>query len=160
MADFWSVVLGGAIAIFSTVAVKRWDEYRQSTALRAAFAAEIDALLKIAITRKHVSRAEGWIEKWRQGEDHLPSLFAPDQLRQDPVYAKNVDKIGLLGPEAGDVVIFYTNLEAVRINVLRIVRDRLKDMTTEQRIAWVQDALDIWRPNEELGRSLVERLRR
>lgn len=160
MADLWGVLLGGAIAIVSTIVVKRWEEDRQSTALRAAFAAEISGLLRIVEARKHVAFAEHWVEKWGRGEDYQPQMFGLDKIREDPVFSKNVDKIGLLGSDAADTVLFYTTLEAVRVNFLQVVEGKLNNLTIEQRIGVVQGALNLWRPNQELGRSLIERLQR
>jgi len=161
MADLLSVVVGGIIGVTGSLTAKWWDERRQREALRAAFAAEIEALLQIAETRGHLADAEDWLRRWRDGEDHVPQLFWPndDTAREDPVYTKNVDKIGLLGPDAGDIVLFYTNLGAVRVNLRAFVTGQAKEFTTGQRIAWVENGLSIWQSTETLGRSLVERLR-
>src|SRR5262249_47182002 len=116
--------------------------------------------LKIAEARRHVANAEEWLRKWRNGEDHVPKLFWLDDNKapEDAVYTGNVDKIGLLAADAADTVLFYTNLSAVRINLRVIVTGQIKEFTIERRIAWVENALAIWRPTEVLGRSLVERL--
>jgi hypothetical protein len=160
MVDFLGVVLGAGVALASTIAVKWWEEGRRRRALRAAFRAEIDALLKIAEVRRHEANAEAWLAKWRSGEDYAPQLFGlnDDQMPEDPVYKANVDKIGMLGADAADVVLFYTNLTAVRINLRVFVTGQIKDFTIEKRIGWVEAALAIWRPTKVLGRSLVERL--
>jgi hypothetical protein len=161
MVDFWGVVLGGGVVITSSIAVKWWEEWRKRRALRAAFGAEIEALLKIAEARGHEARAEEWLAKWRSGEDHVPQLFAMDdnKMPEDSVFKANVDKIGMLGADAADTVLFYTNLAAVRVNLRVFVTGQAKDFTVERRIVWIEGALNIWRPTKVLGRSLVERLR-
>jgi hypothetical protein len=49
-------------------------------------------------------------------------------------------------------------LNAVRINLRVFVTGQIKEFTIERKIAWVENALAIWRPTEALGRSLVRRL--
>src|SRR5262249_28191285 len=165
MADLLSVVVGGVVGVAGSVATsltaKWWDERRQREELCAAFAAEIEALLKIVETRRHVANFEGWLRRWRNGEDDVPQMFwlNDGKAPEDLVYTKNVDKIGLLGADAADIVLFYTNLGAVRINLRVFVTGQARDFTIERRIAWVENALAIWRPTEALARSLVERLR-
>jgi hypothetical protein len=102
MVDFWGVALGGGIAIVGSIAVKWWEEYRHRRALRAAFGAEINGILEIANARGHLRNAEEWLARWRRGEDHVPQLFTldDDKMPEDPVYDKNVDKIGMLGTDA------------------------------------------------------------
>jgi hypothetical protein len=160
MVDFWGVALGGGIAIVGSIAVKWWEEYRHRRALRAAFCAEINGILEIAKARGHLRNAEEWLARWRRGEDHVPQLFTldDDKMPEDPVYDKNVDKIGMLGTDAADIVLFYTNLNAVRISLRVFMTGQVKEFTIERKIAWVENALAIWRPSEALGRSLVRRL--
>jgi len=161
MGDLLSVLVGGAIGVAGSVATaitaKWWDEQRQRKALRAAFGAEIGALLKITEARRHVANAQEWLRRWPNGEDHVPKFFWL-KTPQDPVYSNNVDKIGLLGTDAADIVLFYTNVDAIRVNLSVLVTGQIKNFTIERRIAWVENALAIWQPTEALGRSLVERL--
>jgi hypothetical protein len=163
MVDFWGVALGGGIAIVSSIAssitVKWWEEYRHRNALRAAFRAEIKALLEIAEAREHVRKAEEWLERWCRGEDHVPQLFTldDDKMPDDPVYNRNVDKIGMLGADAANIVLFYTKLNAVRVNLRVFVTGQVKEFTIERKIAWVKNALALWRQTEALGRSLVQK---
>jgi hypothetical protein len=161
MADLLGVALGGAIAIVSSIAVKWWEDYRHRQALRASFGAEINGILQITEARGHVRNAEEWLARWRRGEDYVPQLFTladGAKMPEDPVYSKNVDKIGMLGAEAADIVLFYTRLNAVRVNLRVFVTGQIKEFTIERRIAWIENALEIWRPNEALARSLVQRL--
>jgi hypothetical protein len=163
MADFWGVAqvaLGGGIAIVSSIAVKWWEEYRHQKALRAALGAEINGILEITETRRHVANFEEWLARWRRGEDGTPQLFTLDgeKMPEDRVYNNNADKIGLLGADAADIVLFYTRLNAIRINLRVFVTGQAKEFTNERRIAWVESALAMWRPTEALGRSLVQRL--
>jgi len=133
-----------------------WDEWRQRKGLRAAFGAEIGALLKIAETRRHEENAEAMLAAWRRGQDFLPVVFGtPDD---DPVFSRNVDKIGLLGSDAAEVVLFYTQLKAVRVNLRFMERGHLKDFSPDRRIAWVESALTIWRETKPIGQQLVRRL--
>jgi hypothetical protein len=51
-----------------------------------------------------------------------------------------------------------TKLAAVRVNLRVFVTGQIKEFSIERKIAWVENALAIWRPTEILGRSLVSRL--
>jgi hypothetical protein len=160
MVDFWGVVLGGAVALGGSLGVKWWDEWRQRQALRAAFGAEINALLKIVESRRHEAFAQEWLAKWRNGEDSVPKMFALDdnKMYSDPVYENNVGKIGMLGADAADTVQFYMNMTACRINLRVFVTGEIKNFTIEKRIEWVNSLLAIWLPTKALGQSLVKRL--
>jgi len=53
---------------------------------------------------------------------------------------------GMLGTDAADIVLFYTNLNAVRISLRVFMTGQVKEFTIERKIAWVENALAIWRP--------------
>jgi hypothetical protein len=99
MADLWGVLLGGVLTLTGGFGAKIWDEWRQRRALRAAFRAEIAGLLNVGEIRKHEERLNGWIAAWEKGEDHRPTMYGVP-ADDDPVFSKNVDKIGVLGSEA------------------------------------------------------------
>jgi hypothetical protein len=46
-----------------------WQTHQQKKALRAAFAAEIDGLLKIGRLGRHDNSMREWIKKWQAGEN-------------------------------------------------------------------------------------------
>jgi hypothetical protein len=160
MVDFWGVVLGGAVTLIGSIGVKWWDEWRQRRALRAAFGAEIEALINIVEIRKHEARAQEWLAKWRKGEDYVPKMYGFDgaKMYEDPVYRSNLDKIGMLGAEAADAVQFYTNMIACRVNLRVFVTGEVKDFSIGKRIEWVESLLAVWQPTKALGLSLVKRL--
>ena len=154
-----AAVVGGAIAFGGAFAAKSWEHRQQRLALRAAFGAEIDALLKISEIRKHQSNAENLVAAWKAGEDVLPMMFG-SLPESDPVYAKNIDKIGLLGNDAAEVVLFYTKLNAVRVHLRLILDGGLKAMTLQQRIDWVEQGLEIWREAKPRAEELAAKLTR
>jgi hypothetical protein len=152
-----ATIVGGVLTFWGALAAKFWEHRQQRLALRAAFGAEIDALLKISEIRKHQSNAENLVAAWRGGEDVLPRMFGSIP-ESDPVYANNVDKIGLLGNDAAEVVLFYTKLNAVRVHLKLICDGGLKAMTLQQRIDWVEQGLKIWREAKPRAEELVARL--
>jgi hypothetical protein len=154
-----AAIVGGIFAFGGAFAAKSWEHRQQRLALRAAFGAEIDALLKISEIRKHQTNAESLLAVWRRGEDFLPMMFGSPP-ESDPVYANNVDKIGLLGNDAAEVVLFYTKLNAVRVHLKFICDGGLKTMTLPQRIDWVEQGLEIWREAKPRAEELVTRFRR
>jgi hypothetical protein len=154
-----AAIVGGVFTFGGAFAAKFWEHRQQRLALRAAFGAEIDALLKISEIRKHQSNAENLVAAWKGGEDFLPMMFGSPP-ESDPVYANNVDKIGLLGNDAAEVVLFYTKLNAVRVHLKLICDGDLKAMTLQQRIDWVEQGLEIWREAKPRAEELVARLTR
>jgi hypothetical protein len=159
MTELWGVLLGGALTLAGGFGGKIFDEWRQRSALRAAFGAEIAGLLKIAKMRRHDEAAKRWIVKWKCGEDYHPKMFGvPDD--NEPVYNKNADKIGILGSVASDVVLFYTLLKAIRVHLRAIQEGRTKELTIEQRIIFVEQALSLWQQTLPLAENLEKRLSR
>jgi hypothetical protein len=76
------------------------------------------------------------------------------------VYANNADKIGLLGNDASEVVLFYAKLSAVRVHLKVICDGGLKPMALPQRIDFVEQALLIWREARPRAEKLVAKLSR
>lgn len=157
MGDIAKVLLGGVVVLLGTVGVRLWEEWRQRIALRAAFGAEIEGLLIIAELRGHVVNAKAWAARWKKGEDFVPKLFGtpPDE---DPVFAKNVDKIGLLGSDAADVVLFYTLLKAIRVHLRALVGGSIKELAPAERAAFTEKGLELWARALPLAEGLVARL--
>ncbi|HEY1160319.1 MAG TPA: hypothetical protein VGE83_06795 [Terracidiphilus sp.] len=154
-----AAIVGGVLTFGGAFAAKFWEHRQQRLALRAAFGAEIDALLKISEIRKHEALAENLLGSWKRGEDVVPTMFgSPPQ--SDPVFANNVDKIGLLGSDASEVVLFYTKLAAVRVHLRLMCEGGLRSMTLPQRIDFVEQAFSIWREAKPSAEELVARLTR
>jgi hypothetical protein len=152
-----AAIVGGVLSFGGAFAAKFWERRQQRLALRAAFGAEIDALLKITEIRKHETFAENLLNAWKKGEDVVPMMFgSPPQ--SDPVFANNVDKIGLLGRDASEVVLFYTKLAAARVHLKLMCDGGLKSMTLPQRIEFVEQAVTIWREAKPRAEKLVSRL--
>jgi hypothetical protein len=154
------VLLGGALTLAGTFAVKLWDEWREARGLRGAFRAEISALLAIVETRKHEESAKAVLALWKSGTDYPLEFFGAEQAQRDPVFEANVGKIGSIGaPLAEDVTRFYMQLLAVRITVRAFEKGGYAQaLPIETRIWLVEEALRLWQPTKELGASLVARL--
>jgi hypothetical protein len=151
--------VGGFFAVGIAFAAKFLEHKQQRLALRAAFGAEIGALLEIIEIRKHEAFAATLLDAWKRGENVDPPMFgSPPQ--SDPVFANNVDKIGLLGNDASEVVLFYTKLAAVRVHLKVMCEGGLKSMTLPQRIEFVEQAFRIWREAKPRAEELVARLSR
>jgi hypothetical protein len=74
-----AAIVGGVLAFGGAFAAKFWEHRQQRLALRAAFGAEIDAILKISEIRKHETLAESLLDAWKRGEDagkRLPASTA------------------------------------------------------------------------------------
>jgi hypothetical protein len=152
-------IVGAVLALGGGFGANWLEHRRQRRALRAAFGAEIDAILKISEIRKHEILAEILLNAWKRGQDNVPLMFgSPPQ--SDPVFANNVDKIGLLGSDASEVVLFYTKLAAVRVHLKVMCEGGLTPMTLPQRIEFVEQALTIWRDTRPKAEELVARLTR
>ena len=126
-----------------TFGAKVWERRQEARAVRGAFAAEITGLLEIARVRKHDDTMRNWIERWEKGEDYKPTFHGAPRER-DPVFNKNVDKIGLLGDDAADVIKLYTQLEALRVQFRAIEDGRLDNFDFRRRIEYVKKALAIY----------------
>jgi hypothetical protein len=149
----FAAVTGGVVSYAGGYFARRSEERKQRLALRAAFAAEIGAMLAIADVRQHESRLREWINRWENGEDHKAVFFgAPREL--DPIFSKNVDKIGMLGADAADFVRWYTLLRALRVHFIAIEDGGLDKLPLPRRVAFVQQALDLGPELRRLGEKL------
>ena len=147
-----ATIVGGILSFAGSFAAKHWEQVQLRKAMRAAFAAEIGAFLKIAEIRNHEKIVRSW-----QEPNHEPKIVGGPQ-DDEPVYAKNVDKIGLLGQEAEKVVFFYSLLKAYRINLRAIERGDVLAMPAGERISFVEGMLSIWLQMKPLGEDLAKRL--
>ena len=153
-----AAIIGGLLALAGTFAAKYWERRQECRALKAAFGAEIEAILTIAEIRKHLALAQMLVAAWKNGQDVLPKMYGkPPEV--DLVYAKNVDKIGMLGKDAADVVLFYTKLAAVRTHLRAICEGHLSELEVPDRINFVQQAIDLWSDTKPEAEILVARLK-
>jgi hypothetical protein len=157
MVDLATVLLGGGV--IATVGTKVWEEWRQREALRFAFGAEIEGLLKIAAVRQHEQLLGAYLEPWRKGEDVYPVMWGLPEPPEDPIFTKNADKIGLLGRDTSDVVLFYTLLKAVRVDVWCLMDGKWKAVPPANRAVLLERTGAIWSLIKPLGQALVGRLR-
>jgi hypothetical protein len=160
MADLWSVALGGVIGVAGTVATAFINQYGRRSALRAAFRAEISALLSITEARKHEEFAEAIIARWRTGEDVNPTYFGVENgIPRDPVFDANVGKIGEVGTTfAARIGEFYMGMSAVRITMKAVSDGKMKEYPPSIRADLLQGDLAIWRRTKSIGESLVREL--
>lgn len=153
------LIAGAALTLVGSFAAKLWDEWKQSSALRGAFRAEIAGLLSIAEARKHEQNAELLIAAWKAGSDVSLDIFGTDLAFRDLVYHANVGKIGTIGRElAAQVAEFYMQLLAVRITLQSFENGRVQALPLQTRIAEVENALAIWLKAKEIGARLVTQL--
>jgi hypothetical protein len=111
--------------------------------------------LKLAEIRQYEIVFQSWIDHWNRGNlEFVPVMFGVPR-DDDPVFSKNVDKIGTLGADAAEIVLWYTLLKALRVHFIAIMDGRLKEMAVEQRIAFVQMALDLAPQMKTLGLKLA-----
>jgi hypothetical protein len=113
--------------------------------------------MNVAEMTKHEEAFKGWIAVWEKGGDHCPSMYGVP-ADDDPVYSKNVDKIGVLGSEAADVVRFYSMLKALRVRLRGIEAGRLGEMPNDRKIDFTKETIAVRLRTLSIGEDLVNRL--
>jgi hypothetical protein len=152
-----ATLLGGALSLTGAFAAQSIAHFREGRALRTAFGAEINGILQISQALRHEEVLSELISRWRAGEDVDAAHFGGD-LPEDPIYGSNTGRIGLLGREAADTVLFYTRLGAVRVYLKAIADGQLATMDLPRRAEFMQRGLQLWRETKPLGEQLVLRL--
>lgn len=160
MSDLLAVVTGGALALAGSFGAQAWQGRRERKALRAAFRAEISTILHMAEIRKHDQLFRTMVELWEtKGIEQPVVVFGGEDLPSDPVFDKNVEKIGTLGADvAGDIGAFYAMMTGVRIDLRALMRGQMGNLTPAQRIDVIKKDLALYDEALALGRRLVERL--
>jgi hypothetical protein len=160
MADLLSVIIGGAIALSGSFGAKVWEERRERAALRAAFKAEISTLLRMAAARGHDRLFRAAVELWeRKGVEQTIVVFGAEDLPIDPVFSKNVDKIGKIGADiASDLGMFYALMAGIRLDLRALLRGQMQQLTPQARIDVIKRDLALYEEALLLGQQLVKRL--
>ena len=100
-------LLGAAIGGGMPYLIRVFEFRREVSSIKAAFRAEISAILKGTDVRKHEDNYLQILAAWKNGDDYRYAVWGSDTIKVDPVFAANVDKIGLLGENISrDLVLF------------------------------------------------------
>jgi len=160
MPDLWGVALGGAIGVAGTVATALIDRRGRRQALRAAFRAEIKAIIEITEARKHEDLAIEVAKRFRGGEDVTLTYFGIDDgAARNPIFDANVGRIGELGATfAAKVSEFYMGVLANRTTMRAFSEGQMDDHSTTKRAEQIEADLEIWRRTKLVGEWLVREL--
>jgi len=121
-----SVAVGGAISICSVVVIEIWREVRQAKNLRAAFAAELRAVLNSVDHNQFFRRLEDLISEIRRTSQPRFSTSRIASEMHNLVFRKNAHKIGLLDGELARnlaIVHYEINGTVFDLNLLADVAD-------------------------------------
>ena len=113
MADIFSVILGGALAIGGGFVTQLWQHHRDRRALALALAGEIHAIVDIIERRKYTEAITALISQISIKNEPM-TMHVPVTQNYFVVYESNAAKIGLLPSNAArDVAVFYTIAKGV-----------------------------------------------
>ena len=128
--DHWQALLAGLlgfaaaiIAVILTLQIERRKLQREMDALQKSLAVELRQLVPNAL------RAAMSLKKLAREHDPITARMV-ESLSRVPapiVYTANADKIGLLGPDAMDVVIVYSLIELGRSGTVSLINSREPD---------------------------------
>jgi hypothetical protein len=142
--DHWQALLAGLlgfaaaiIAVILTLRIEQRKTERELDALRKSLAYEL---------RQQVPRALGAGLSLREvalGSDPITARVIESYARLPTplVYPANADKIGLLGQDAMNVVIFYSLMETCRGAVTSLMNARDPDNISKETVAATANAL-------------------
>mgnify|MGYP003586082515 CR=1 FL=1 len=160
MAGITSAVVAAAVALigiyFTQFLAERYRRHHDGSALAAGLAGELASHAGAAPhIRVSLELAQDKIKAGKRDELTFRALDKP----QDRYFEKVVEKVGLLGPELAQGVIYvYSNLDAFRTALVLIHSNHadMKDAELLGRIALCSEAME---RALEIGPELIEKLR-
>lgn len=161
-----STSIGAITAILATFAVNIWSHQAQRKSLRAAFRGEVSALVSLLTKRNYEQGILNSMEIiHKQNKDNY--FYFPIRRSFMGVYEQNVDKVGMIGELAEDLIIFYSQILAILED-----NDAMKDLAQQQvalatastperrsrSIAYHESLLVLLRDTLGRGRTLIKKL--
>jgi hypothetical protein len=122
------VAIGGSIGILGNWLHWSAVEEREIRALRASFLGEITAIISLVEYRDYIRLFNSIADEIKVTRVAIPFDVQVTQSYFQ-VYEKNLDKIGKLGSEAGDICNFYTNCFGVLEDFETLRRFKDKEST-------------------------------
>ena len=153
------LAIGGVIvgAVLNNFFGEDYRRHKDSTALAAALAGEL---------KGHIIGARGLADHLRHIAALLDPLADPDtklvfrksEMPNDPIFAANAGKIGILGRHlAHEAALAYQMIAAYR-HVHKVVMDAWDEMTTDEKFTRVTTLLDLIDSNVERGEKTIQGL--
>jgi hypothetical protein len=159
MADVLSVIVGGAIGIVGSFGLSLWKERQSRLALRAAVRASISSILEMYAMREFGDNLQRYINYCREGQSEDWPIFAgAGEIREDPILHNLGDKVGLLGGEAGNVVVFTSMITGIDVDLAAMTNGEFDKVAAARRGQIFQKDLDLWNRAKTLGQDLMIRL--
>lgn len=155
-------IIGGLISFGAQAYISKTSYDRERKAVAAAIAAEIEAYIRVVAMRDTLRRAEGMIATLRAGFD-VPLRGLGVDADEDPeaafpIFRAAINKLGLLGPLAGEVATFYATASAVRATAQAGERGAFEIMSPADKATFVREELDVFQECIVLGKRLAGRL--
>jgi hypothetical protein len=148
-------IVGGVLAILGGILAKSFDEWRQRQSLRAAFRAEVSAIVEMFEVRGHDKLFKDLLEHWKRASTAKPIMLGSLSKPIDPVFSKNSDKIGLLGRSvAGDLVRFYAVVDAIREDINSSANGEMDGLSQDAKIRMTEDDLRLLGEASEIAARL------
>lgn len=145
---------GAAASMLSTYFFEKARAARKVKSLRAILRCEVVALLDLTERRDDVGRVRRWRESLAAGYTAPAPVLVDERLPADPVFRAVVKDLGTLPADiAGDVVVFYRYLKAIRFEAVALSRG-----ATEDPVAAADALIALWQEVDARGRQLLEKL--
>jgi hypothetical protein len=140
--DHWQALIAGLlgfaaaiVAVVLTLRIERRKLQREMDALQKSLAVE----LRLLVSRALVAATS--LKKLAREHDPITARMVESYARVPApiIYPANADKIGLLGPEAMDVVIVYSLIELGRSGTASLISARTPDNISPSTVEMVAD---------------------
>jgi hypothetical protein len=152
---FLGAILG---AILSGVGLESYKRHRDRQGVASALAGEIFAILQMSEKRNYVQWATQLVQQLEAGEAvKIPDVVAKP-IELDPVAAKHVDKIGLLGGNLPEkIATFYHYVMGIRLDLSNLADGKF-DYNHTQKANLIKEDLALWAETVALGNGLLSDL--
>jgi hypothetical protein len=153
-------VIGGIVGATSKIALEVYKRAVEACAVASMIAAEIEATLAISENRRHVEFVTETLRAIEStGNIHTFGDIVGDHGMVNPVLEKNLDKLGMLGPDlCSRIALFYTNLTGIRSDLRRLAAGDAYTTADEQRRI-IEEDLRLWSETVAIGRVVVAELK-
>jgi hypothetical protein len=152
--------IGASAGIGSGLLLEAYRRRRDRKGVASALAGEISAILTITSMRQYEQLFAGLLSRIEAGEDvPIPLVITNDPNALDPIIAKHIDKLGMLGGNLPErVAHFHYVLNALRIDAVALAKVPTGNVAGKRGVM-TQD-LALWRDAEPKARALAAQLKK
>ena len=145
--------------LFSGIFLESYKRHRDLQGVASAIVGEISSIIHMTEKRgttRHFSWLLGQLEAG--SPVNFPDITGGDPGQDDPIARCHLDKIGLVpGNLPERIVIFYTYLRGIRIDIMNLSKGVFKD--PKEQAAIIRADLILWADAAQLGNSIFADLR-